>query len=91
MSADNQKTSGITLKERKNMCVFGVEEVMSFDDEGAHLRCSDGELFIEGKNVRIQSLDVENGSVTLEGQINAVYYTDDESKKRGGVFGRLMR
>lgn len=91
MSVENKATlGGITLKGRRELRVDGVEEVLSFDDCGVHLRCVDGELTVEGSEIRVQLLDTHNGSVTLEGHINGMYYSEEENKRKGGLWGRLM-
>lgn len=83
--------SEITLRGRRDMTVSGVEEVVNFDDEGAKLRTSDGELFIEGREIKIGTLDTDRGIVNLSGRINGFYYTTEDEKQKRGFWGRLAR
>ena len=90
ISKDKGK-SEITLKGRREMTLFGVEEVVNFDEEGAKLKTVDGELFIEGNEIKIGTLDTERGVVSLSGKINGFYYSSDAEKSKKGFWGRLTR
>ena len=79
----------IKLIGRSEMSVSGVEEVLSFDEESVHLKSCDGELFIEGSNIKIGALDTQNGTVFLCGMISAIYYSGEGNEKKS-FFSRLM-
>ena len=81
----------IALIGRGEMRISGVEEVVNFDDEGVRLKSVDGELYIEGKNIKIGTLDTERGMLSLTGRINGMYYANDPDKQKKGFFGRVMR
>lgn len=81
----------IRLVGREDMSISGVDEVMSFDDESVHLRCSEGELYVEGKDIKIGTLDTQNGTVSLTGRIGAVYYASESTNEKKGLFSRLIR
>ena len=82
--------SEITISSRREMRVSGVEEVISFDELGARLRCSDGELSVEGSELHVDVLDTEKGTVTMKGRIDGIYYTDVTERKRR-LFGGAGR
>ena len=49
-------------------------------------------MTIEGKNIQISILDMDKGIVILEGNIDAVYYSEDSgSKEKRGLFGKIMK
>ena len=81
----------IALIGRGEMRISGVEEVVNFDDEGVRLKSVDGELYIEGNDIRIGTLDTERGMLSLTGRINGMYYANDPDKQKKGFFGRVMR
>ena len=81
----------IALIGRGEMRISGVEEVVNFDDEGVRLKSVDGELYIEGKDIKIGTLDTERGMLSLTGRINGIYYANDPDKQKKGFFGRVMR
>lgn len=96
MSVNEQRALGgggseIVLRDRKMMSICGVEEVLNFDEDGARLKCVDGELFIEGREIKIDALDTQKGIVAIRGYINGMYYAQDEEKKKSGFLGRMLR
>ena len=81
----------ISLKARRELTVCGVEEVVNFDDCGARLKTVDGELFIEGEEIKISTLDTDRGVVSLLGKINGLYYSSDTEKTKKGFWSRVAR
>lgn len=79
------------IKSREQMRIEGVEEVMGFDDVSVRLKSSEGEMYIEGRDIKIDTLDTEKGVVALSGRINGVYYENDTGKEKKGFFGGLFR
>ena len=79
------------LKMRKEMTVTGVNDVISFDEQDIHLMTAGGEMFIEGSEMHIDVLDVEKGIVSLNGKIDAVYYSNDSKKEKSGFLGRIFK
>ena len=81
----------IKLIKRKEMSISGVCEVISFDDEGVRLMSVDGEICIEGEEIKIGVLDTDRGVVTLSGRVNGIYYVSEEKHEKKGFFSRLNR
>ena len=90
-NAKDAQAHAIRLDMRKNMEISGVCEVVSFDDTGAILTTVCGELTAEGRGIKINVLDTERGVVTLEGDIDAIYYSDNDERQKKGLFGRLLK
>ncbi len=90
-NAKEVQSHAVTLDMRKRMEITGVREVVSFDDAGAILRTVCGELTAEGKGIKINVLDTDRGIVTLEGTIDALFYSDLDDKEKKGIFGRLLK
>ena len=89
---DNQKTvQEIKLISRKHFDVNGVKEVENFDEENVTLRTVCGLLSVDGKGLKISVLDIDKGIVSLDGRIDAVYFSDEVQEKKRGLFGRLLR
>ena len=85
----NQEHS-VKLISRRHMDISGVREVESFDEEGASLITNCGRMTLEGRGIKVSALDVERGVVTIEGQIDALFYSDikDDGKRR--LFSRML-
>lgn len=91
--AQEKETNGkheLHLLGRRNMQLSGVKEVLSFDEESVHLQSECGELFVEGTDIRIGTLDTDHGMLELEGMIDTVYYAAEPQKKKNQLFGRLF-
>ena len=80
----------IHLLHRQKLEVSGVDEVIRFDDNFALLKTTCGELNIEGKNIKIGVLDTDKGLVSLEGEIDGIYYTNENKQQKSGLFGRFF-
>jgi sporulation protein YabP len=85
------KGSEIILRSRAQLCIDGVEEVVSFEAEGVRLKSVDGELFIEGRELKILTLDTDNGRVEITGRVNGIYYASDPDRQKRGLFSRSAR
>ena len=83
--------SEISLKGRREMSISGVEEMLEFDETCVRMRSTDGELIVEGSEIKIGTLDTDVGRVSLCGKINGIYYATDSEKEKKGFLGRLMR
>ncbi len=89
---DNQKNvQEIRLLSRKHFDVNGVKEVESFDEESVVLRTLCGLLNVDGKELKISVLDIDKGIVSLDGRVDAVYFSDEKDNSGRGLFGRLLR
>lgn len=78
----------LILQDRKVLELTGVSDVDSFDETTVTAYTSLGTLSIRGKNLHIRHLDVEGGLLSVEGQMDALTYTE---VSRGGFFSRLLR
>ena len=81
----------IKLENRKRLVIDGVADVISFDEETVLLDTVLGRLNIGGSDLHIQTLCVESGDVTVEGNISELIYEEDEKQTKRGFFGRLVK
>ena len=80
----------LLLKGRRELCVEGVKEVESFDENGAVLQTVDGELVVEGREIRLCDLDAAGEQVRITGRIDALMYSQDTTEKKKGLRSRLF-
>ncbi len=90
MDKANEKTQELRLIHRKKLEVSGVLEVVRFDDNFAVLKTVCGELNVDGKNIKIGVLDTDKGVVFLDGDIDAIYYSDENKAAKPGFFSKLF-
>lgn len=82
------KAHTLTLKERCDLSLSGVEDVLSFDEASIACRTTLGDLIIEGSSLRISDFSAEKGTLSVCGTVSGLYYEEKREKgKRGRLFG----
>ena len=79
----------ITLNDRKRLSITGVEDVDCFNEQIVVLQTPLGTLTVTGSGLNVSQLNVEDGRVSVAGEVDALEYTG--GKRRGGVLGRLFK
>lgn len=64
----------ITLKERSNLVISGVEHIYSFSDKKVEVRTSSGNMVIEGENLDMSKLSIDDNIISIDGTINSIVY-----------------
>lgn len=75
----------ITIENRKSVLVTGVNSVKSFDAEEFILDTKLGILEIDGKDLVLGKMDLNNGEVLIKGSIESLEYSMKETKKESLV------
>lgn len=87
MNSQNENIPhSVILRERENMSVCGVCEVVSFDECGVVLDTVMGIMAVDGTEMRITRLDLDRREVDLCGKVSGIVYAQKRQKK--GLFGR---
>ncbi|MDD9150700.1 MULTISPECIES: sporulation protein YabP [unclassified Sporolactobacillus] len=82
----------IVIKNRRTIEITGVKHVESFDHEEFLLETVMGYLAIKGAQLKMQNLNVEQGSVAIEGKIFEISYLDDQDGEPSkGFFSKLFK
>ena len=84
------RSHSIHIDNRELISVTGVEDVDSFNEQEVELLTEGGELRIEGNELRITKLSLDEGQVIVEGEIVAFEYADAPAE-RGSLFSRMFR
>ena len=79
----------LTLKNRENLSLDGVLEVVSFDEGAVVLKTALGRLTVEGEGLHVTKLLLDCGEVSLEGKIRGMYYDDTREGGRTSFFRRF--
>ena len=88
---EERKDHELILKNRGSLDMNGVVEVISFDDVSVLLKTVCGELYIEGKDLHLSTLDTSNGRVSVNGNIISLLYSEVKQNDRKSRFGRLAK
>ena len=87
---ENEKTPNIvSLENRSNLSVSGVNDVDSFNDKEIVAYTDYGQLNIQGDELNIKRLSVESGELIVEGAVTALIYT--QNRPREGLIKKLFR
>lgn len=84
------KDHALSLEERGQLRVSGVNDVMSFDSDSAELDTVRGILSVEGNGLKLDMLDTDSGIVEINGRIDSIIYSDSGEGEKKGIFKRLM-
>jgi sporulation protein YabP len=76
---------------REKIVVTGVDDVESFDEENVVVYTSMGVLTIRGANFKINKLSVEDGELTIEGDVDSMVYSDNSIKPKRGIFAKFFK
>lgn len=84
----NTKTHTLALESRNKLNITAIDDVISFDETLISLRIGENVLNISGDALSIKHLSLENGEITVEGNISALVYFDDTPRKKRRLLGR---
>lgn len=74
----------LTFFNRQSGSLTGVRDVVSFDENQVVLDTDMGLLTIKGKELHISRLTLEKGEVDMDGTVDSLLYSSNESYRRSG-------
>lgn len=80
----------ITMENREKLFLTGVEDVDSFDEAEIRVYTSEGQLNIKGEDLHMSRLNVDDGELCIEGEIESLVYSNVENRS-GGFFSKLFK
>lgn len=83
----------VTMTNRRNCTVNGVNDVLSFDIHEILLETEQGMLMIKGDELHVNRLTLEKGEVDIDGRIDSFTYSDvaGGGQKSESFLTRLFR
>ena len=84
-----EKNQMLTLENRSKFTVSLVENAENFSEEEILLKTALGGLCVTGKNLKLEDLSMENGTVILTGTIDKMEFT--KIKEKHGFLNGLFR
>ena len=88
-AAEPARPHTLSLDSRKTLSMTGVKEVGSFDEKQLVLDTEGGRLTVDGDGLHVTSLLLEEGRISIEGQVNAIVYSGKGAGGRRGLGGLL--
>lgn len=86
---ENVSSHMVTLDNRKKMMVTAVTEVVSSTDKCVIAKLADSTMHVLGKNLRIGKLNLEEGLLIIEGEIDSLRYLETKTTK--SFFKRIFK
>ena len=84
-------THRVLMNNRQNGSFSGIVDVLSFDVSEILLETEQGMLLIKGKDLHVNRLSLEKGEVDIDGQVDALNYSQVPGiGKKGGILGKLL-
>ncbi|MGN1442483.1 MAG: sporulation protein YabP [Acutalibacteraceae bacterium] len=80
----------LILENRNKLSLTGVTDVDSFDETAIVAYTDYGELTVSGTDLHICVLNIEQGELTVEGNISGLNYLNQQPKS-SGFFSRMFR
>ena len=84
-------THNLIMEERRSLTVTGVTDIERFDEEEVVVATELGQLTIKGQGLHLNKIDVEDGELSVEGELEAMSYSDRQESIHGGLLARLFR
>ena len=78
------------MKVRSKFVISGVEHIYSFNDKKVEIRTCAGEMSIEGENLDMDKLSLDENVISIEGTINSIVYSK-ERKPQESIKKRLFK
>lgn len=80
----------LELISRERLTVSGVEEVERFDEDEIVMRTAAGTLVVGGAGLHIGKLDLDGGTLHVDGAIQSLFYEDHSAGGQSGFLRRLF-
>lgn len=89
----NVRGQKITLNNRGDGMITGVNAVISFDLNEILLETEQGMLLIKGKDLNVTKLTLDKGEVEIDGRVDSLTYSDMKPGLKGenGFLERLFK
>ncbi len=83
----------LLFQNRQGGSLTGIRDVVAFDENQVVLDTDMGLLTIKGKELHISRLTLEKGEVDMDGMVDSLIYSSNESYRKSGesLFNRLFR
>ena len=85
---NEQMPHSLQMKQRRELSVTGVTEVVSFEDTAVVLQTVMGRLLVQGQQLQLKDLSLEGGTVAVEGNIGSLIY--EETREKLSFWQRLL-
>ncbi|MDD4125205.1 MAG: YabP/YqfC family sporulation protein [Eubacteriales bacterium] len=86
---EEKKKHFLSLNARSLLTVSGINDLLSFDENGVVFDLGTSTLTVTGSELCVTKLSLETGEAAVKGTVDAVVYTDGQMKKT--LLSRLFK
>lgn len=90
-SKNNHKSHIVNIDNRQRVDITGVIEVITFNEQNVVLNTVLGGLNIKGKNMKVNKLNVDNGDMSIEGEVQSLTYVSKEVGEKESFVKKLFK
>ena len=83
-----ENSGNLILENREKLSISAVNDVESYDDKRIVLKVGESRLIIGGSDLKINSVNVEDGEAAITGRIDSCEYT---RTARSSFWGKLAK
>lgn len=88
---EEQRGHRVVMEDRAKITVSSVDDVESFEDEKVVVVTGMGTMTVLGADFHISKLNVDDGELVIEGEIDEIQYSDAARDTGSGFFGKLFK
>lgn len=88
MSSVDANCHNVYINNRSGIEITGINDVRGFTDSVVEAEYSDGNIAVEGSDLKIIDFSSQTGLLKISGTVNAVYYYGVVHKKRKRVLNK---
>ena len=87
---EERKKHSVIMDGRKKTEITGVTDVISFDEDCIVLDTTEGAMVLRGRDLHINSIDLDKGELSADGEFAGLTYEDSPVQKRS-VFAKIFK
>lgn len=81
----------VVVEERCRLTVSGVTDIERFDEEEVVVATELGLLSIKGQGLHLNKIDVEDGELSVEGELDSLSYEEQRFSEKSSFLAKLFR
>lgn len=87
------KAHTVVMENRDHISITGVIDVLSFDEATIMADTDMGILIIKGEGLHVNKLNLENGELFIDGEIESLEYSESNSfgKSKGSILSKIFK
>lgn len=80
----------VNLLDREELSVNGVVNLGSYDEKEVVMETQMGMMVVRGEGLSVKQLNLEEGKITVDGEIKGISY-EEIRKERRGLLERFLK